>query len=144
MPLPNRRKVPGVSRAARYSGRQQLIYVKEKIDPSENTSRVRTAESDGLRETVEEVDTAVATSSVSGLRFDRDGRFHHLFDPRSGGCARGYQTASVVADRACDADALSTALVVARQPCLSKAVLRDLGVRRITVVDGNGSVRRLL
>jgi hypothetical protein len=53
MPLPNRRKTPGVSRDARYSGRQQLIYAKAKIDPSENTNRVRTAESDGLQETVE-------------------------------------------------------------------------------------------
>jgi thiamine biosynthesis lipoprotein len=100
--------------------------------------------SGGVLETVELVDTAVATSSVSGLRFDPDGRFHHLFDPRSGDCARGYQTASVVAERACDADALSTALAVAGRPCLSDAVLRDLGVMRITVVEGDGSVRRLL
>ncbi len=101
-------------------------------------------QSNSLRETVELADTAVATSSVSGLRFDPDGQFHHLFDPRSGDSARGYQTASVVAERAGDADALSTALAVAGRLGLSGAVLRDLGVRGITVVEGGGSLRRPL
>ena len=47
-------------------------------------------------------------------------------------------------ERACDADALSTALAVAGRIGLSDAGLRDLGVRRITVVEGSGSLRRLL
>jgi thiamine biosynthesis lipoprotein len=97
-----------------------------------------------LPETVELADAAVATSSVSGLRFDPDGRFHHLFDPRSGGCAQGYRAASVVAKRACDADALSTALAVAGRLGLSDDAVLDLGVARITVVEGDGSLRRLL
>jgi FAD:protein FMN transferase len=97
-----------------------------------------------LLETIELADQAVATSSAAGLRFDRAGRFHHLLDPLSGGCAQGYRSASVVAARACDADALSTALAVAGRPCLTEAALRDLGVTRITVVEGEGRVRRLL
>lgn len=100
--------------------------------------------SGGLQETVELADMAVATSSVSGLRFDPDGRFHHLFDPRSGNCARGYQSASVVAERACDADALSTALVIAGRLGLSGDAALSLGVARISVVEGDGSHRRLL
>lgn len=100
--------------------------------------------SGGLPETIELADQAVATSSVAGLRFDQAGRFHHLLDPLSGGCARGYRSASVVAERACDADALSTALAVAGRPLLAAAVLRDLGVTRITVVEDDGRVRRLL
>jgi thiamine biosynthesis lipoprotein ApbE len=47
-------------------------------------------------------------------------------------------------ERACDADALSTALAVAGRIGLSDAGLRDLGVRRITVVESSGSLRRLL
>jgi len=92
---------------------------------------------------IELTDVALATSSAAGLRFGSDERFHHLFDPRSGDCARGFQTATVVADRACDADALSTALAVAGQLDLSDSALRDLGVRRVMVVTGDGSLRRL-
>ncbi len=97
-----------------------------------------------LLETIDLADQAVATSSAAGLRLDRAGRFHHLLDPLRGGCAQGYRSASVVAARACDADALSTALAVAGQPCLTEAALRDLGVTRITVVEDDGRVHRLL
>jgi len=98
----------------------------------------------GPSETVELTDTALATSSAAGLRFDPDGRFHHLFDPRSGGCARGFQTATVVADGACDADALSTALAVAGWLDLSDAALRDLGVKRVMVTEDDGGLNQLL
>src|SRR3972149_8892513 len=53
---------------------------------------------------------AVATSGGYGTRFDRAGRFHHLFDPARGRSAQYYAAVSVVADRAVLADALSTAL----------------------------------
>ncbi len=97
----------------------------------------------GPAQTIEIVDQAVATSSPSGLRFDPAGRFHHLLDPRSGGCAHNYRSVSVVARRAGDADALSTALCVAGRPCLPAAALASLGVARTIVSDGDGRVRSL-
>ncbi len=57
-------------------------------------------------------DRALATSAGSGTRFDGSGRFHHLFDPRSGRSAQRYLSVSVLAPRATVADALSTALYV--------------------------------
>lgn len=55
------------------------------------------------------VDRAVATTSPSGFHFDRNGRFNHLLDPRSGRPAHRYRSLTVVAAEAADADALSTA-----------------------------------
>lgn len=54
----------------------------------------------------------MATSGPYGTTFSRDGRFHHLFDPASGGCARSWASVSVVAADACTADLWSTALAV--------------------------------
>ncbi len=55
-------------------------------------------------------DRALATSAGSGSRFDAAGRFHHLFDPRTGRSAGRHASVSVMAPRATLADALSTAL----------------------------------
>ncbi len=57
-------------------------------------------------------DRALATSSGLGTRFDREGRHHHLFSPATGLSAGYLAAASVIADRATTADALSTALCV--------------------------------
>ena len=55
-------------------------------------------------------DKAVATSSPMGSRFDPQGGYHHLLDPRSGKPANHHQTISVIAETAALADGLSTAL----------------------------------
>jgi len=55
---------------------------------------------------------AVATSSPRGTLFDEAGHHHHLFDPARGRSGEGPLQASVVAERAAVADALSTALAV--------------------------------
>src|SRR5215203_272045 len=60
-------------------------------------------------ETLELVDNAVATSGAYGFRFDRDGHFNHLLDPKSGGSARLYKSVTVIASTATVADGLSTA-----------------------------------
>jgi thiamine biosynthesis lipoprotein len=60
-------------------------------------------------ETIDLVDRAVATSAGAGFRFDRQGQFTHLFDPRTGRSPQFYRTVSVVAPTATEADALSTA-----------------------------------
>jgi thiamine biosynthesis lipoprotein len=54
-------------------------------------------------------DRAVATSSPFGFRFDAEGRFSHIIDPRSGATPRRHASVTVVARQAALADALSTA-----------------------------------
>jgi len=52
---------------------------------------------------------AIATSGGYGTRFTADGKYHHLFDPKSGESANIWQSISVIANAATRADALSTA-----------------------------------
>jgi thiamine biosynthesis lipoprotein ApbE len=54
-------------------------------------------------------DRAVATSSPFGFRFDREGKFSHIIDPRSGATPQRHASVTVVTDKAALADALSTA-----------------------------------
>jgi len=61
------------------------------------------------RETLPIVNQAVATSGAYGFRFDRTGRFNHLFNPKTGASAYSYRSVSVIAPTATAADALSTA-----------------------------------
>jgi thiamine biosynthesis lipoprotein len=85
---------------------------------------------------------ALATSSGYGTPFERTGRFNHLFDPQTGRCADRYRSVSVMAARATEADALSTAFSlmdeVGIQDCLERrrgvtALLADeVGVRTLT------------
>lgn len=55
---------------------------------------------------------ALATSAGHGTVFDRDGRWHHLLDPRTGESARQHASVTVAAREALIADGLSTALAV--------------------------------
>jgi thiamine biosynthesis lipoprotein len=66
-------------------------------------------------------DGALCTSGGYGTKFEATGRYHHLFDPATGGSAQRYVAVSVTAPTAMVADALSTALYVAppeREPTL--------------------------
>ncbi|MBB3020822.1 thiamine biosynthesis lipoprotein [Microvirga lupini] len=58
---------------------------------------------------LEATDRAVATSGAYGFHFDRDGRFNHLLDPRTGTSGRLYRSVTVLLPTATAADALSTA-----------------------------------
>jgi len=55
------------------------------------------------------VDQAVATSGGYGFEFDSDGRFTHLFNPKTGLSPHRYRSVTVVMPTAAAADALSTA-----------------------------------
>ena len=66
---------------------------------------------DNFDQTLRIADRAVATSAAAGTYFDEAGRHHHLLDPKTGRASRDLRTATVVARRAGDADALSTALI---------------------------------
>jgi len=64
---------------------------------------------DRIGDRVEVIDRAVATSAGYGFRFDQDGRFNHLLDPRSGRSAQLYKSVTLILPTAMEADALSTA-----------------------------------
>jgi thiamine biosynthesis lipoprotein len=83
-------------------------------------------------------DRAIATSSVTGTVFDAAGQQHHLFNPESGRPSRGMISASVVARRAVDADACSTALLAARQPLAFESTVA-MGIEQIFAIDNRGA-----
>ncbi|CCD90347.1 Nitrous oxide reductase accessory protein NosX (required for nitrous oxide reduction), ApbE-like lipoprotein [Bradyrhizobium sp. ORS 375] len=84
------------------------------------------------------VDRAVSTSGAYGLRFDPQGRFNHLFDPHSGGCAQRYRSVTTVAQNATTADALSTAFSL-MSPSEIHAVLPRSGIERVHLIDAIGA-----
>ncbi|HUL09141.1 MAG TPA: FAD:protein FMN transferase [Candidatus Acidoferrum sp.] len=85
-------------------------------------------------------DQALATSGGYGFRFDRDGCFHHIFDPRSGGCPHAYASISVLAATATAADALATACYLVPLDALPGA-LRAGGATRAIVMLASGETR---
>jgi len=87
-------------------------------------------------------DQAMATSAGAGTRFDRAGRHHHLFDPRTGRSALGFFSVTVIAPRAMAADALSTAVAVMPAEA-GRRLIRRAGVAAFLVgPEGNGSAER--
>ena len=107
-------------------GRPWLIALKDPRAPA------RTARN------LEITDMAVATSGGYGKVFDRAGRFHHLFDPHGGGSASQHIGVSVISSRATRADALSTAIYVARTSDVERIVRRTGKVTAIvTFPDGS-------
>lgn len=88
---------------------------------------------------------AAATSAGHATRFDTTGRFHHLFDPRTGICANALASVTVVAERATTADALSTALFVTpiaeMQALLKRACDASAGVAVLIQSDDARVVR---
>lgn len=65
-----------------------------------------------FRERIELFDGACTTSGDYEVSFDPQRRFHHILDPATGSSPRLAHSATVVADTAAAADALSTALLV--------------------------------
>jgi thiamine biosynthesis lipoprotein len=86
---------------------------------------------------------ALATSGAYGFRFDRDGRFHHLFDPRNGTCPQSYASVSIVAPTATVADALATACQSI--PLVTMAsVLEAAGATRAIATLPTGQIHRVV
>jgi thiamine biosynthesis lipoprotein len=84
---------------------------------------------DVVLRTLDVVDQAVATSSGGALRFDAAGRFNHIFDPRTGGCAHGHRLVTVVMPSATAADALSTAFSILPDESALRIARKFSGVR---------------
>lgn len=82
-------------------------------------------------------DRALATSSVTGTVFEPSGRHHHLFNPKSGLPGGGLVSASVIARRAVDADALSTAMLAANIPLSLNSYVRE-GIERVISINNEG------
>jgi thiamine biosynthesis lipoprotein len=89
-------------------------------------------------------DGAQATSGAGEQFFEVDGRrFGHVIDPRSGWPAQGVVSATVVTASAAEADALSTAFLVAG-PALAEAYCRDHPGTMALVVPEDEPERRLV
>jgi FAD:protein FMN transferase len=87
-------------------------------------------------------DRALCTSGGYGTKFEPSGRFHHLFDPTTGGSAQHYIAVSVFAASAMIADALSTALYTTPPERGSRLLEQFPGVSAL-VTRADGSVQHL-
>jgi FAD:protein FMN transferase len=67
----------------------------------------------GIEGMVDLEDMALAVSGGYGTTFEASGRFHHLFDPRTGASANTLIDVAVIGPRATTADGLATAIYVA-------------------------------
>ena len=105
-------------------GRPWRIGLADPEDPKQTT------------ETVELINESVATSAGSGTVFGGDGRYHHLFDPRSGEPAKQHISASVITKRATTADAMSTALFVLPNSQVKDIVQKVGGMKAVTTLPG--------
>ena len=70
------------------------------------------ADPQGVLEVMELFDGACTTSGDYEVFFDPERRYHHILDPNTGRCPHLAHSATVLADTAAHADALSTALLV--------------------------------
>ncbi len=85
---------------------------------------------------------AVATSSGAGMAFGSSGRYHHLFDPRTGRSATSCSQVTVIADNATVADALATTLAVTAADARA-TVLRRFAGTECEIVETDGRLTRL-
>jgi thiamine biosynthesis lipoprotein len=98
-------------------------------------------DADQLDERLNITDGAVATSGSYGFRFDREGRFNHLFDPSTGQCATAYRSVTVVLPTATAADALSTAFSLMPPAAISAALAKEAaGKVHLTTCAGERQV----
>lgn len=89
------------------------------------------------------VDRAVSTSGGYGFQFDRQGRFNHLFDPLTGGCAARYRSVTTVGTSTTAADALSTAFSLMDQTRI-QSMLAEVGIERVYLIDTKERVSQLV
>lgn len=82
-------------------------------------------------------DMALAVSGGYGTTFEASGRFHHIFDPRTGASASSLLDVAVIGPRATAADGLATAIYVAGEALAPTLVAAYPQMRAIlTRLDG--------
>jgi thiamine biosynthesis lipoprotein len=87
--------------------------------------------------TIELDDMALAVSGGYGTTFDESGRFHHIFDPRTGASANSLADVAVSGPSAAAADALATAICAAGEALAPRLLAAYPGMRAIlTRSDG--------
>jgi FAD:protein FMN transferase len=85
-------------------------------------------------------DMALAVSGGYGTTFEASGRFHHIFDPRTGASANSLVDVAVIGPRATAADGLATAIYVAGEVLAPKLVAAYPQMRAIlTRLDGTST-----
>ncbi len=85
------------------------------------------------------IDQAVATSGGYGTQFDPQGRFNHIFDPRTGETSWRYLSVSVIAPTATVADALSTGFSLMPVDAI-RPVVASMGLKvHLTHPDRSGA-----
>jgi thiamine biosynthesis lipoprotein len=90
-----------------------------------------------LARTIEIEDMALAVSGGYGTTFEPSGRFHHIFDPRTGASANSLVDVAVISPSAATANGLSTAICVTGESRASKLLAACPGTRAIlTRLDG--------
>jgi FAD:protein FMN transferase len=70
------------------------------------------SDSENMERVVDLEDMALAVSGGYGTTFEASGRFHHIFDPRTGASANNLVDVAVIGPRATAADGLATAICV--------------------------------
>jgi thiamine biosynthesis lipoprotein len=89
---------------------------------------------------VELEDMALAVSGGYGTTFEPSGRFHHIFDPRTGASANSLVDVAVIGPRATVANGLSTAICAAGEGQASTLIAAYPGTRAIvTRLDGTSA-----
>ena len=83
-------------------------------------------------------DMALAVSGGYGTTFDASGRFHHIFDPRTGASANTIVDVAVIGPRATAADGLATAICVAGE-ALAPTLLAAYPQTRATLTRLDGT-----
>lgn len=95
------------------------------------------AQEAAIERTVDVANEAVSVSGGYGTVFEPTGRYHHIFDPATGLSAARMRDVTVIAPRARDADALSTAIYVAGEERTPALLAAYRGARAIiTRLDG--------
>jgi thiamine biosynthesis lipoprotein len=84
-------------------------------------------------------DRSVATSGNYELYFTLDKKWHHIVDPRTGYCPFEVTSATIVTEKAVDADALATTTIVLG-PEKGMALIKGLGNAEALFINQNGNM----
>lgn len=101
---------------------------------------IRAGRGGAVARTIELQDMALAVSGGYGTTFDDTGRYHHIFDPRTGASANSLVDVAVTGPSAVAADGLATAICAAGEALAPTLLAAYPGMRAIlTRLDGTSA-----